>query len=1035
MLMKHILNVLTLVAVTLAPVTASPQTEVNIVERPAVTAYRAPLHGGYLTKLPVGKVQPKGWLREVLVRQSKGLNGQLGTVSAWLDKQDNQWLSDRGDHGWEEVPYWLRGYSSLAYILDDEAMKQEAQVWFDAVLTHLKTNGELGPSGTDGDPNTPDLWAKMPMLWALQTYYEHSGDERVLTAMTNYFKWELTIADDHFLKGLWQSKRGGDNEWSVVWLYNHTGDKAVLPLIAKLHRCGVDWTKKDDLPDWHGVNVAQGFREPATYYVYTGEEAMLQCAYSNHQEMRKRYGQVPGGMYGADENARQGCGDPRQGAETCAVVEQMASDEIMMGITGDGSWADHLEEVSFNTLPAALMPDMRALRYITSPNMAVSDGKNHAPSIDNSLRGMLSMSPFSSRCCQHNHGMGWPYLTEHLVMGTADGGLATMVCLASRTTAEVAGGKTVTLDIDTNYPFEEQVSMTIHTAEPTRFPLYLRIPKWAEKASLTINGNAVALGAQTPAGNYLRLDGTWNDGDKLCLMLPMSVSMRTWQKNKGSLTVDYGPLTLSLQIDERYIRRDSSDPAIVQDDSHWQATVDKSLWPAYEIFARSAWNYALETDDAGLPAGLSMERRPWPADNYPFTLESVPLLFTAKARRVPSWGLDETGMTAELPSRYESRSTESEQICLVPMGAARLRITAFPPADVDTSADARKSIVTLADPYILLDGDTYYAYGTGEADGIAVWTSHDLVGWERHDALALHRQNTTETQWFWAPEVYKKNGKYYMYYSANEHLYVATADKPTGPFRQVGDCMTKAVLGDEKCIDSSVFFDDDGTAWLFFVRFTDGNCIWMCQLEDDLMTLKAATLSKCINVSQSWEDRLGRVNEGPFVLKHGGIYYLTYSGNDFRSQDYAVGYAMSRTLSPSSGGAPSWSKYGGNPIVRRVEDLVGTGHHSFFTDKEGRLRIVFHAHDSEDDVYPRRMYIGTMEFVGNRLQLADGPVIRPAAATTPGGQNIGSLAPRDQQGAALSAHFYSLLGVQTDRPQRGICIHNGRKTVNTLSIK
>ena len=680
--MKQVTILFGFLALCVASMTVQAQNqdaEVSVVDRPAFSenGYRAPLYGGYLRKLPVGQVQPRGWLLEVLHRQRDGLNGQLGSVSAWLDKNNNQWLSDRGDHGWEEVPYWLRGYSSLAYILNDESMKAEAQVWFDAVLNNVKPNGLLGPDAMDGNTDNPELWAKMPMLWALQTYYEHSGDERVLTAMTNYFKWELNIPDDHFLKGLWQEKRGGDNEWSVVWLYNHTGDESILPLIEKLHRCGVNWAMQDDLPNWHGVNVAQGFREPATYYVLQGDERMLQAAYANHRTMRIRYGQVPGGMYGADENARMGYIDPRQGAETCAVVEQMASDEIMMGITGDPFWADHCELVAFNTLPAALTPDMRALRYITSPNMAISDGKNHAPSIDNSLRGMLSMSPFSSRCCQHNHGMGWPYFTEHLVMATNDGGLCAMLYSASETTAQVADGQTVTLTEETLYPFEEQVKFIIHTGENVHFPLYLRIPAWAEGGSVTVDGSTVAAD-----GKFVKIEKTWKEGDEVVLTLPMTITTNVWPVNKSSVSVNYGPLTLSLRIDERMNKRDSSDPEIVQDDSHWQESVDKSLWPAYEYFAESPWNYALKVDELQIPLNISMERKVWPADNYPFTLESVPLEFTATARRVPSWGFDQTGMTDMLPSRFASRAEEEETIHLVPMGAARLRISAFPQADV-----------------------------------------------------------------------------------------------------------------------------------------------------------------------------------------------------------------------------------------------------------------------------------------------------------------------------------------------------------------
>lgn len=667
-------------ALVLGTVCAMAQTNVSVVERPnagvnnSYPNFRAPLQQAPLLKLPVGKVQPKGWLRKYLELQKDGLNGHLGSVSAWLDKNNNQWLSDQGDHGWEEVPYWLRGYCSLAYILDDEEMKKESQVWFDAVFANLKSDGFLGPRNYEG--SNPELWAQMVMLWAMQTYYESSGDQRVLDAMTNYFKWEMTVPDSQFLKGLWQEKRGGDNLWSVLWLYNRTGDESILPLIDKLHRNTSDWTQDGRLPNLHGVNVAQGFREPATYYMYTGDENMLKATYNNFNVMREEYGQVPGGMYGADENARFGYFDPRQGAETCALVEQMASDEILMGITGDSFWADHCENVAFNSFTASMMPDMRSLRYLTSPNMAISDEKLHGPSIDNNLRGMLSMSPFSSRCCQHNHGMGWPYYAEHLIMATADNGVATMLYAANVTTAKVADGKEVTITETTNYPFDETVSLTIGTKDEVSFPLYLRIPAWAKDCSVKVNGQSQPVGEAN--GKYIRLERAWANGDVVELVLPMTVSSQVWQQNKASVSVDYGPFTLSLKIDELYEQHDSRDKNFVQDDSHWQEGVDSSLWPCYVIKPNSEWNYALKVDENNMPLNFSVTKKAYPANDMPFTLENVPFEFSAIGVRIPSWGFDGTGMTDQLPSKFAERSAEETKLTLVPMGAARLRISSFP---------------------------------------------------------------------------------------------------------------------------------------------------------------------------------------------------------------------------------------------------------------------------------------------------------------------------------------------------------------------
>ena len=668
------------VAILLGTAALTAQNNVSVVDRPLTgtssnyTNFRAPLQQAPLLKLPVGTVQPKGWLRKYLELQKEGLNGKLGTVSAWLDKNNNQWLNDHGDHGWEEVPYWLRGYCSLAYILDDEEMKKEAKIWFDAVLSNLKDDGFLGPRNYEN--GNPEVWAQMIMLWSLQTYYESTGDQKVLDAMTNYFNWEMTVPDNQFLKGLWQEKRGGDNMWSVLWLYNRTGDEHILPLIDKLHKNTSDWTQSGTLPNWHGVNVAQGFREPATYYMYTGDEAMLKATYDNHNTMRERYGQVPGGMYGADENARAVYFDPRQGAETCAIVEQMASDEILMGITGDPFWADHCENVALNTFTASMTKDMKALRYITSPNMAISDEKLHGPSIDNNLRGMLSMSPFSSRCCQHNHGMGWPYYAEHLVMATTDNGLATMLYAASETTAKVADGKTVKLTETTNYPFDETVTLTVNTDGAVSFPLYLRIPAWASGSTVNINGEAQTVAEA--AGKYIRLERQWNNGDKVELTLPMTVSSQVWQQNKASVSVNYGPLTLSLKIDENFEQHDSRDKDFVQDDSHWQEGVDASLWPCYVLKPESDWNYALKVDKDNLPLQFTVTKKAWPADDFPFTLENVPFEFTATGVQIPSWGYDETGMTDLLPTKYAPRSTEETKLTLVPMGAARLRISSFP---------------------------------------------------------------------------------------------------------------------------------------------------------------------------------------------------------------------------------------------------------------------------------------------------------------------------------------------------------------------
>lgn len=272
---------------------------------------------------------------------------------------------------------------------------------------------------------------------------------------------------------------------------------------------------------------------------------------------------------------------------------------------------------------------------------------------------------------------------------------------------------------------------------------------------------------------------------------------------------------------------------------------------------------------------------------------------------------------------------------------------------------AYRGTMLLADPFVYQEDGIYYIYGTGDPDGIKVYRSIDLKNWEgpcgkAAKGLALHKGQTSKDQKFWAPEVYKVGGKYLMFYSEDTRAAVAEARSPLGPF------VEKAVFTpDQNSIDNHLFIDEDGTAYMYWVRFGlgKGNEIRVATLGEDLTELTSDQV-ECIHAEEdTWEMQLGRVTEGPFVLKHGGKYYLTYSGNDFHSQDYAVGYAVADSpLGP-------WKKYEGNPILRRPQEYLGTGHHAFFMSADGKqMYIVFHAHASAEKATPRRTLIAPCRF-------------------------------------------------------------------------
>lgn len=640
--------------------------QVTVVKVPPMTkqnrtylSNREPLAPNPLIKLPIGAIEPKGWLLAQLQLMRDGFTGRLKELSRFLGSGSG-WVTLK-DKGWEEMPYWLKGFGDLGYVLKDSALLEEARGWIDEALGSQQADGYFGPP--DNKKNF-DLWPDMLMLSVLQSFYEATQDRRVLPFMTKYFQYEMNLADQDLLPGSWQKLRGGENLESVYWLYTRTGDKFLLDLGRKLFARTSDWTAplfnaERDAKDlvssfYHGVNIAMGWRYPGVYFQQAKDARLLDAVERNYALLMGELGQQPGGMFGADENLRRGYGDPRQGAETCSIVEFMYSDESLLRITGEPRYAERCEDIAFNSLPASTLPDLKGLHYLTAPNLISCDSSGEHDFQNSGT--LLSYDPWSYRCCQHNFAFGWPYFSEYLWMATQDDGVAAVLYAPSRVTVRVSGGE-IHIDQDTAYPFGEEIKFTVRTSEPVEFPLYVRIPEWCGAASIRINGRTAA--GRFPASTYVRIKRIWANGDRIRLELPQKIEVKTWPRLGNAVSVRRGPLWYSLKIGEEVKRYGGTDS-----------------WPAVEILPTTPWNYGLAVDPADPAKSISLEETKAPA-YQPFAFEAAPVVLKAKAKRIPDWKAEKR-MVGKVPPSPAKTDAAAEDVRLIPMGCARLRISVFP---------------------------------------------------------------------------------------------------------------------------------------------------------------------------------------------------------------------------------------------------------------------------------------------------------------------------------------------------------------------
>lgn len=423
---------------------------------------QAPLVPQKYIELPLGAVKPQGWLLEQLMIMKNNSTGHIDEYYHKI-KDHNGWLGGNGD-GWEETPYWLDGAVPLAYMLDDQTLKGKVLKFINWTLDNQRPSGYFGPftkyereSGNKAEKaeQGDDWWPKMVMLKVMQQYYSATKDERVITFMTNYFRYQFRNLGNwplsHQQNSDWAKSRGEDNLMVVYWLYNITKDKFLIDLGEILYKQTFDWTTWLSCRDWvidaaahqgsdnwmhrHGVNVAMGLKTPVIYYQSQGDPKYLKAFKTGFSDLMNLHG-LPMGMFSADEDLHGNA--PTQGTELCAIVETMFSLENAMAITGDNTYMDALERITFNALPTQTTDDYNNKQYYQMANQVqVSKGVYDfsLPFSDKLTNVFGARTGYT--CCLVNMHQGWTKYAARLWYATPDNGLALLVYGPGRVTAKV----------------------------------------------------------------------------------------------------------------------------------------------------------------------------------------------------------------------------------------------------------------------------------------------------------------------------------------------------------------------------------------------------------------------------------------------------------------------------------------------------------------------------------------------------------------------------------------------------------------------
>lgn len=589
-------------------------------------------------------IKPRGWLKQQLRIQADGLNGNLDKV--WRDVRESQWIGGEAE-GWERVPYWLDGFIPLAYLLQDEQMILRSQKYIDAILASQKEDGWICPVTPEGR-KTYDSWAVQLISKVLAVYYESTGDERAYHALYRVLKnyYQLLESGEISLFAY------GKYRWfecciAINLVYEKCRESWLRDLVRILKEQGADYSKntklwKKALNKWtydtHIVNIAMMLKSEAVSCDILGEEYTDLA--ERLRDVLHRHNGTAVEMFNGDE-CLAGL-SPIHGTELCAVVEQMYSYEQLFAYSGEAKWAERLEVLAFNGLPAALSDDMWAHQYDQLSNQIACYRIPGRPiyTTNFSDANMFGLEP-NYGCCTANFGQGWPKLALSAFMHR-DGTIINVLPIPSELkTADTR------IAVSTDYPFKNTVTYEIDTQKA--FLFQFRIPSFAK--NVTING-------QPYAGEYYSQCVDQNAHIELCLAFDVEPH---FELTPGGFTAaKCGSLVYAVPIKYEKLMIEYEENKVER----------KFPYCDYEYHPHSDWNYAY--------CGAELTKMEYDISDIPFSSEHPPVTLRAVVQKI-DWGLEDGYelVCAKWPKSLTPLAPP-EEIELYPYGCAKLRMTELP---------------------------------------------------------------------------------------------------------------------------------------------------------------------------------------------------------------------------------------------------------------------------------------------------------------------------------------------------------------------